>query len=325
MMYIKTYNRRDKNLLFTKSYYEFLLLSDIMILFFRKIINKRKMIKMDNNFYNFYWATKHMNIVVTNQCNRRCPFCIAQKNTSKTKTEFLSLDNVNKAVEFAKAEGIKTIALTGGEPTLHPHIIEIAEILHQNGFDLALYTNYDFPDVVKKLDGLIDHIFISYYGQEMPKKEYFKRTQLIMTILLLKDHFKTIQDLEEFISAYKNDAILLFSVPVNVNNYCEEETCSFLDQLTQQDSLFFSLPDGTIVQIHNDCLIKRPDLPKAFVDIDSFSYKMRLDGEISHFYSEKTEKLAEIEDISLRDKLLATHNAKERQKILNIYKGNEVE
>lgn len=279
---------------------------------------------MDSNFYNFYWTTKHMNIVVTNQCNRKCPFCIAQKNTSKTKTAYLSLDNINKAVEFAKTENIKTIALTGGEPTLHPHIIKIAEIFHQNGFDLALYTNYDFPDIVKKLDGLVSHIFISYYGQKMPKKEDFKRTQLIMTILLLKEHFKTIQDLDKFIDAYKNDAILLFSVPVNVNNYCEEETCSFLDQITQQNYPFMSLPDGTIVQRYNDCIIKRPDLPKAFVQIDSFSYKMRLDGEISHFYSERTEKISEIEDISLRNKLLSTHNAKERQKILSLYKKEKV-
>lgn len=103
---------------------------------------------MDNNFYG---TTKHMNVIVTNQCNRNCPFCIAKKNTNKTKNVYLSLEYIEKAIDFAKKEDIKTIALTGGEPTLHPHIIEIAEMFHQNGFDLALYTNYDFPETVKKI------------------------------------------------------------------------------------------------------------------------------------------------------------------------------
>lgn len=268
---------------------------------------------------NIYGTTKHMNVIVTNQCNRKCPFCIAQKNTNKTGTTYLSLDSIEKAIDFAKNENIKTIALTGGEPTLHPHIIEIAEMFHQNGFDLALYTNYDFPETVKKLDGLVNHIFVSYYGQKMPKQEELKNTQLIMTILLLKEHFKTIQDLDKFIDTYRKDAILLFNVPVNVNDYCEEQTCDFLDEITNHNYLPMTLPDGTIIQIYNGCIVKRTDLPKAFVQIDSYSYKMRLDGEISHFYSESTEKLLEIEDISLRNELLSTHNTKARQKILNRY------
>lgn len=154
----------------------------------------------------------------------------------------------------------------------------------------------------------------------MPKQEELKNSQLIMTILLLKEYFKTIQDLDKFIDTYRKDAILLFNVPVNVNDYCEKQTCSFLNEISKQNYLPMTLPDGTIIQIYNGCIVKRTDLPKMFVQIDSYSYKMRLDGRISHFYSESTEKISEIENISLRNELLSTHNAKTRQMILNRYK-----
>lgn len=80
------------------------------------------------------------------------------------------------------------------------------------------------------------------------------------------------------------------------------------------------LPDGTVLEIYKGCLIKRTDLPKAFIDLDTYSYKMRLDGNISKFYSEATERISQIEDITLRNALLSTHNPKERKKILASYK-----
>lgn len=50
----------------------------------------------------FFGTTKHMNVILTNQCNRNCLCCIAKKNTNKTKNSFLSLSNVEKAIEFCK-------------------------------------------------------------------------------------------------------------------------------------------------------------------------------------------------------------------------------
>lgn len=269
----------------------------------------------------FYKTTKHMNIIVTNNCNRNCPFCIAKKNSNTSNYKYIPLENIDKALNFAKKEDIKTIALSGGEPTLHPNILKIAKTINSNNYKLAIYTNFDFKDKVLALDGLVDFIFISYYGQEMPKPKDFKKSQIIITILLLKNHFKTIQDLDNFIEKYNDTAILLFSVPVNVNDYCEEQTVDFLEELDKQNMNQESLPDGTIIQKYKNCLVRRPDLPKAFIELDSYSFKMRLDGKISHFYSEGTEKLSEISNIDLRNELLSTHNPKERKAIFDKYKN----
>lgn len=266
---------------------------------------------------NLYGTTKHMNIIVTNQCNRKCQFCIARKNTNKIGNSFLSLANVEKAISFCKKENIQTISLTGGEPSLHPDIFKIVEMFHSNGFEVSIYTNYDFPEIVNKLDGLVNRIFTSYYNQEMPDQKNFKSTQITISTLLLKTHFKTTIDLDNFIHKYSQRASLLFTVPVNVNDYCEEQTCDFLDEISKKSYLPLALPDGTIVQLYNGCPVKRTDLPKAFVQIDTYSYKMRLDGEISHFYTQSTENISKIENVSLRNALLSTHNPKTRKEILN--------
>ena len=278
---------------------------------------------MDKDFLNFYKTTKHMNIIVTNECNRNCPFCIAKKNPNNSNYKYISMENIENAISFIKRENIATIALSGGEPTLHPNITEIVKKLRQTNCQLALYTNYDFKDKVLNLDGLIDYIFISYYGQDMPNHHTFKKSKVIMTILLLKNYFKTINDLDDFIERYKDTAILLFSVPVNVNDYCEEQTIDFLDEIDKYNEKQESLPDGTIIQKYQNCIIRRPDLKKAFIEIDSYSYKMRLDGKISHFYSEGTEKLSEITNIDLRNELLSTHNPKARKAIFDKYKSQQ--
>lgn len=275
--------------------------------------------KGENMATTFFGTTKHMNVILTNQCNRNCPFCIAKKNTNKTKNSFLSLSNVEKAIDFCKQEDIKTIALTGGEPTLHPNILEIAKMFRSNGFDVAIYTNYDFSEKVKKLDGIVNRIFVSYYGQEMPRQANFESSQIIITTLLLKNYFETIADLDDFIYKYRQMACLLFTVPVNVNDYCEEQTCEFLEEISNKSYLPLTLPDGTIIQLYNGCPIKRTDLPKAFVQLDTYSYKMRLDGEISHFYTKGTENISKIQDVDLRNALLSTHNPKERRAIFDWY------
>ena len=48
---------------------------------------------------------------------------------------------------------------------------------------------------------------------------------------------------------------------------------------------------------------------------------MRLEGKISHFYSEGTEKLSEITYVALRNELLSTHDPKERKAIFEKYKA----
>ena len=47
---------------------------------------------------------------------------------------------------------------------MYPQVVEIAKMIKEEGFYSKIFTNYDFPEVIEQLDGIIDIIRISYYG-----------------------------------------------------------------------------------------------------------------------------------------------------------------
>lgn len=80
-------------------------------------------------------------IEVTNKCNLRCPLCYADAGEG----EFLSLDNIEKMMDFFQdSEGGKAeiLQISGGEPTIHPEIINILKMAKAKKFKyVMLNTN----------------------------------------------------------------------------------------------------------------------------------------------------------------------------------------
>lgn len=68
-------------------------------------------------------------IILTKECNRNCSFCIDKPNKKyyKDYSKYIDFDTIDKILLFAKNNNIKTVALNGGEPTLHPQVVEIAK------------------------------------------------------------------------------------------------------------------------------------------------------------------------------------------------------
>lgn len=60
------------------------------------------------------------NIVLTEKCNLKCPYCFAEEFRDKQDNVFISFKNYIKAKNFLLSNGGKSIGLIGGEPTLHP-------------------------------------------------------------------------------------------------------------------------------------------------------------------------------------------------------------
>ena len=85
-----------------------------------------------SNIMQIYWG-------VTNNCNLKCHYC------SKYKTEeFYSLDYVNNIVEFinnlSKMKSTVFLKLFGGEPTIHPNILDIIRNINSK-INIELQTN----------------------------------------------------------------------------------------------------------------------------------------------------------------------------------------
>ncbi len=80
-------------------------------------------------------------IEVTNKCNLNCPLCYADSGEG----EFLTLDNIEKMMDFFQdSEGGKAeiLQISGGEPTIHPDIIDILKMAKAKKFKyVMLNTN----------------------------------------------------------------------------------------------------------------------------------------------------------------------------------------
>jgi len=123
-------------------------------------------------------------IEVTNSCNLGCPLCFANSNAG----DFLELSVIEKMLdlyqdsEFGKAE---ILQVSGGEPTIHPEIIEILALarrkrirylmLNTNGLRIASDLDFvkrlaDFSpgfEVYLQFDGLDDHTNTRLRGRPM--------------------------------------------------------------------------------------------------------------------------------------------------------------
>lgn len=93
-----------------------------------------------------------MNILLTNECNRRCPYCFAGERISFPKAQegeskvspaprFLSETDFARARAFARNSGLQRISLLGGEPTVHPEFTSFLKQACEDGFHATVFTN----------------------------------------------------------------------------------------------------------------------------------------------------------------------------------------
>ncbi|MCE4628081.1 MAG: radical SAM protein [Desulfurococcales archaeon] len=75
----------------------------------------------------------------TNMCNLRCIHCY--QRADKPTPDELSLEEKLHVVDELDRAGVAAVALSGGEPTIHPHFLRIVEELSSRGIYVAVATN----------------------------------------------------------------------------------------------------------------------------------------------------------------------------------------
>ena len=88
-----------------------------------------------------------MNLLITDICNKECPYCFAQDKVaigaqvSKANRKNITLENVEKYLDFLEAGDDKVFKILGGEPTVHPQFNTIAQMGLDRGLDVTVFTN----------------------------------------------------------------------------------------------------------------------------------------------------------------------------------------
>jgi SynChlorMet cassette radical SAM/SPASM protein ScmF len=85
---------------------------------------------------------QYLYFYITDGCNLRCRHCwLDPALPSSGKSHLLSLKAFQTAIEEALPLGIRSVKLTGGEPLLHPRILDFLEFVRSRELTITLETN----------------------------------------------------------------------------------------------------------------------------------------------------------------------------------------
>lgn len=104
---------------------------------------------------------------ITQVCNMRCVHCYEGCDHIATKNP-LSLNEWKKIIDDLCHFDIKSVVVIGGEPCLHPNILEILEYLSTKNMVITLFTNAYYIDE-KFIDKIKDRnikVKVSLYGHD---------------------------------------------------------------------------------------------------------------------------------------------------------------
>jgi len=73
-----------------------------------------------------------MNILLSEKCTNYCRYCFAQERMRSSVNNFISIDSFKYILDFLHKSKVDHVNLIGGEPLIHPNIIEILKILNDD-------------------------------------------------------------------------------------------------------------------------------------------------------------------------------------------------
>lgn len=176
-------------------------------------------------------------IEITDQCNVVCNACYKKKGDSNK-----GLDEIRRDIDAATTlRQLHTITISGGEPTLHPQLPDVIQMIKERGFHSFLLTNGLLTDEeymcrLKEsgLDSILFHVDLGQNRPDLPAKPEFTSVR---------------RRLEQLIgNAVRNgiDASMSFTVYDSSNS------------LKEVSDFFINSPDITFMFISRAVFTERP-------------------------------------------------------------------
>src|SRR5215469_11984794 len=77
-------------------------------------------------------AISYLRVSVTDRCDFRCVYCMAENMSFLPKAEVLSLEELDRVCSAFIARGVKKLRLTGGEPLVRRNVMTLVESLSRH-------------------------------------------------------------------------------------------------------------------------------------------------------------------------------------------------
>jgi MoaA/NifB/PqqE/SkfB family radical SAM enzyme len=111
---------------------------------------------------------KNLELNLGKVCNNRCIFCL-DGDAPRSARKWLPLARARREMETARAAGVSSLGLLGGEPTAHPRILELVRTARDMGFSrIALASNglklSDPAFAAALVEGGVTRVGISIHG-----------------------------------------------------------------------------------------------------------------------------------------------------------------
>jgi cyclic pyranopterin phosphate synthase len=97
-------------------------------------------------------AISYLRVSVTDRCDFRCVYCMAENMTFLPKADLLSLEELDRLCSAFVAKGVRKLRLTGGEPLVRRGIMTLFQSLSRH-----------------LRDGALDELTVTTNGSQLPK------------------------------------------------------------------------------------------------------------------------------------------------------------
>lgn len=213
---------------------------------------------------------KHLSFVITNLCNLSCRYCYKEDNKEREILNKNSIFNFINLIEKNYPKSISSVQLIGGEPFLHPNILEILDFLIGKNYEVRISTN-------GTLDILRDARFKAYLDNENIELRISldSHNENIHDNFRGKGSFKSVLSNIEYLKKYK--CYISVKSVVTKNNILElENMIKFIKELGIDSfiaSTLYNLGD-TDNQFYSENYV-------SLHELTSYQYKL-LDKDISY-------------------------------------------
>lgn len=112
-------------------------------------------------------------IHITENCEHRCDFCYASHGLGGFHNA--DFDKIVQIIEKCRDIGIKNLSLVGGNPVLHPRIMDILKVAHDTGMRIIVMTNTAFFKDITFAAKYIDVVMVTIHADNERDHDYITK------------------------------------------------------------------------------------------------------------------------------------------------------